>query len=270
MLPPAAQRQVDTGRSLRERGCLYCLRQDGPFQRVEHVVPRRLGPKTDRYVLEPGAVCDPCNHWLGRQVDAPFTSRFDITVHRALEGLSDRQGRVPAVIQGRDATCRLDLEISGGQVAIFAARADETHDGGLDIEIRPQERDPPDIAARTMRALWKIALGCAWGTTGRDFALDPRWDDLRRVVLGAPFRGYVLQAPFEARVTRRLDVNVAFNSPDRPDAITFEMGGVRLAAPLAAGTSITLATAKKEGWDVHATDVPAPHVVRLRLEPDKP
>jgi hypothetical protein len=110
-------------------------------------IPRRFGAETDRYTLGPGAVCDPCNHWLGRQVDAPFTDRFDITLSRGLERLRDRRDRSPTVIEGRDATARLDLELGGGRVTVFAARADETDDGGLDIEILPKQRDPPEEPA---------------------------------------------------------------------------------------------------------------------------
>src|SRR5437879_5899500 len=89
------------------RGCLFCLGVDGPFTSAEHVIPRSLGPRTEDYVIPPGGVCDPCNNWLGAQVDAPFVDRFDIRLTRGLEKLRGRKGALPDVIDGRDATAKL-------------------------------------------------------------------------------------------------------------------------------------------------------------------
>lgn len=219
-------------------------------------------------MIPPGIVCDACNSWLGKQVDAPFVDRFDMRLTRGLEGLSGRCGEPPLTIDGHDATCLLEVELGGGKVDIYAAHADETAGGGLDIEIRPKQRDPADIVARTIRALWKIALGCIW-LDRREAALDSRWDDLRCAVLGAPFRGYLLQAPFTVAVTRRMHVDVRPDTPAEPSAMGFFIGGVALAVPLAAGARITRADARRDGWEVHATDARAPRSVRLRLEPSE-
>jgi hypothetical protein len=235
---PTRRRTVASRLPLGQRGCLFCLEDAGPFTSEEHVIPRNFGPDADRFVIPPGVVCDPCNTWLGRQVDAPFADRFDVRVTRALEALTGRAGAPPLVIDGRDPTARLDIEVDGGTVTVYASRADETADGGLDIEIRPVQRDPPDIIARTLRALWKMALGCAWLARGAE-ALDPRWDHLRHAVLGAPLRGYLLQRPFVVAVTRHLDVRVDLDRPSAPDAITFALGGVVLGAPLAQDAAIT-------------------------------
>ncbi len=232
------------------------------------MIPRNLGPDTQRFTIPPGVVCDDCDSWLGRQVDAPFADRFDMKLTRGLEGLAGRAGAPPLTIDGRDAIARLDLEIEGAKVTIYAARAHETADGGLDIEIRPRHRDPDDIVARTFRALWKIALGCAW-LSDRDASLDPRWDYMREVILGAPFRGYLLQAPFTAQVTRRLDVNVNFTTPAQPSAMTFVMGGVTLSVPLAPGAKVDPADAHAAGWEVHPTEAAAPDVLHFRLEPSE-
>jgi hypothetical protein len=266
MMKRARQRAVATSIPVSDRGCLYCLTPNGPFTRNEHVIPRSLGPETDEYVIEPGGVCDPCNEWLGKQVDAPFAARFDMKLTRGLERLAGRGG-IPLEIKGRDPKVLLTVQLGGGKVAIEAERADRMPGGQLDIEIRPLERDPADVVTRTLRALWKIALGVAFLDRGRD-ALDPRWDHLRCGVLGAPLeKGFVLQRPFTAMVTRELHVHANFATPDLPDAMAFVMGGVALAAPLANHVKLSAAAIRAAGWEVHGIDKPAPKALHFRLEP---
>ena len=260
------RRRVSSALAPEERGCLFCLNSAASFSSEEHVIPRSLGPETDRFVLPPGVVCDPCNGFLGRQVDAPFVDRFDMRLTRRLEDLRGRGGAVPVVIHGRDATARLDVDLDGAKASLLAARAEETPDGGLDIEVRPVQRDPPDIVARTVRALWKIALGVAYLSRGAQ-ALDPRWDHLRHAVLGAPFKGFLLQRPFVVALTRRLYVDVKLDTPEDPWSIAFAIGGVSLAAPLMDGTSVTRGEVRRAGWELHTTDDAQPQSVLLRLDP---
>jgi hypothetical protein len=266
-----ARRHVATHLPLGERGCIYCLQTAGPFTSEEHVVPRRLGPRTDDYVLAPGIVCDPCNHFLGQQVDAPFTDRFDMTLTRGLERMRDRKGRLLEHIEGRNATAWLDMSIGDGPpIRIVASNVTPTPDGGLDIEITPQTRDPPDIVARTLRALWKIGIGCICLAHGQTAALDPQWDDLRQLVLGTPFDGYLLQRQFQALVTRQLNVNIKTEHPEHPDAVAFLMGGVGLAAPMTTHTpqQINRRELRDQGWEIRTTKDPVPKTIQLRLEPD--
>lgn len=266
MTKPVRRRAVNVAAPLAQRRCLYCLGADGPFASQEHIIPRSLGPDADRYVLPPGVVCDPCNTFLGQQVDAPFVDRFDMRLTRRLEDLRGRRGELPETIEGRDVTVRLNVDLDGATAVLLAARADETEHGGLDIEIRPLERDPADIVARTIRALWKIALGAAYLAHGRE-ALEPRWDHLRHAVLGGPFKGCLLQRPFLVMVTRRLDVRVNLDEPENPRAANFELGGVALAAPLAEGATLRGADARRGGWDVCTTEDKQPEAVLLRLDP---
>jgi hypothetical protein len=83
----------------------------------------------------------------------------------------------------------------------------------------------------------------------REQALDPRWDHLRHAVLGQPFRGYLLQHPFTAAITRRLDIHIDLETPKSPVAMTFVMGGVGLALPLAPGVAVAHADVAKAGWE---------------------
>jgi hypothetical protein len=47
--------------------CIYCTNTAGKFISEEHVVPEALG--NDELVLEPGYVCDTCNHSLLERLD---------------------------------------------------------------------------------------------------------------------------------------------------------------------------------------------------------
>jgi hypothetical protein len=248
------------------RVCLFCLSSDGPFTSAEHVIPRSLGPATNDYVIPPGGVCDPCNNWLGSQVDAPFVDRFDIRLTRGLERLRGRKGSFPDIIDGRDATAKLDVELEGAKVTLYAANVDETEDGGLDIELRPTVRDPPDVIARTIRAMWKMALGAIW-LADPERALSREWDHLRCGVLGYRFSGYLLQWPFTAIITRRMDVNINSEAPESPVAMSFVLGGVALAVPIAKGARIARDDVASAGWEVYTTESVPPTSVHLRLEP---
>jgi hypothetical protein len=128
------------------------------------------------------------------------------------------------------------------------------------------QRDPAEVVERTIRSLWKIALGCLWLARPSD-ALQPQWDLIRQAVLGAPFTGWLVQAPFTARVTRRLDVRVDFDKPASPLAMSFVLGGVALAVPLTGGATLEQAEWKARGWDIRRTGVAAPDTMHLRLEP---
>lgn len=225
-----------------------------------------MSRKSATSAVAPGVVCDRCKNWLGQQVDAPFADRFDMKLTRGLERARGRTGRIPDLIDGHNAVARLDVEIDGAKVSLYVARADPWGDGGLEIELLPKLRDPPDVVARTIRALWKIVLESFW-VLEPERAMSPDWDHLRHAVLGAPFKGYLLQAPFMAMVTRRLAVNANFDAPEDPCAMTFEMGGVALAVPLASGVKLVHADARCDGWEVHTTAATAPRTIHLRLDP---
>ncbi len=248
-----------------ERRCLYCL-GDGLSSREEHVIPAAFGLlQTKRWVIPPGFVCNDCNAWLGNQVDAPFIHRFDLMLARALGGIAGRKGRIQT-ITGRDATAQLDVSIDGQNVRIFASKVEPTEDGGLDIEIRPEIRDPADIVLRTGRALWKMGLGALWHAD-RELALERRWDHLRLGALGHAFSGYLLQRPMIVAPIDRVQLDVRLEADSDPGSITFFAGGVVLSTPIMPGRPVSASELSSGGWEVQSTKDEAQDVVRLRLEP---
>jgi HNH endonuclease len=265
------QRHVLSHLPMDGRQCLYCLANNEAFTQDEHVVQRAFGEAADKYILRPGAACDPCNSFLGHQVDAPFIHRYDISLVRGLEGISARGG-VLKELECVGPTGRLDIEIKPGvQVSMYVNEFEETANGGFRVRIRPKQRDPDDIVARTIRALWKIALGVMRGYMGRPFALDPQWDGLREAILGAPFSGYLIQAPFRAVINGALNVNIEPQTPELPSAVTFQIGGVVLAAPLVPNTTPPnddeMKKLRSAGWTVMTTEDPPPNELFFELEP---
>ncbi|HEV7943825.1 MAG TPA: hypothetical protein VGP17_13635 [Solirubrobacteraceae bacterium] len=246
------------------------MAQDASFTKDEHVVQRAFGRAADKYILRPGAVCDPCNHFLGLQVDSRFTSRYDISLIRGLEGWAGRSGPIKEIECRELATARLDIEIKQGvAVAMYVNECVDLPGGGFRAKVRP--RHPEPAVALTLRALWKIALGVMYGYLGPDCALDPQWDSLREAVLGAPFSGYLIQAPFRAIIDGEIRVNIEPQMPESPSAVMFKVGGVLLSAPLAPGTmppdDEEMRSLKGEGWTLLTTADPPPKELFFELEP---
>lgn len=249
-----------------KRGCLYCLGNDGPFTGQEHAIPAGFGANTADFVLAPGAVCDPCNHFLGRQVDGPFLGRFDMRLARALEGAKGRGGVID-MIEGRPPhTALLDIDVGDGHVRMHAAELQDDENGTF-FEIRPKDRDPADIVKRSVRALWKMALAniCR---EDPERALDAKWDPIRGAVLGHDFKGYLLSRQFMAIRTQRLDLAVDITDPQQPLGVHFRYGGVELAVPLLPGRQISQEEVAANGFEVQLTTERPPDVIRLQLDPN--
>jgi hypothetical protein len=91
------------------------------------------------------------------------------------------------------------------------------------------------------------------------------------VVLGAPFTGYLLQAPFRAVIDGQLNMNIEPRRPQAPGAVSFKVGGVVLAAPLAVGTTPPqdeeMQALLDDGWRILTTEDRPPQELVFELEP---
>jgi len=109
------------------------------------------------------------------------------------------------------------------------------------------------------------------GYLGRRFVLDPQWDGLREAILGGPFSGYLIQAPFKTVINGAINVNIEPYTPELPTAVTFQVGGVLFAAPLMPNTSPPeddeMQQLRKDGWTVTTTDDAPPKELFFELEP---
>lgn len=95
---------------------------------------------------------------------------------------------------------------------------------------------------------------------------------LRKAILGAPFSGFLIQAPFRAIIDGQLNVNLEPQTPESPSAVIFKVGGVILAAPRVPGTSPPddeeMRRLRSEGWTALTTDDQPPKDLFFELEPE--
>lgn len=75
--------------------CIFCKKNSDNQKSREHIIPESLGNK--EHILPPGCVCDKCNNYLSRKVEAPFLnseygkrSRFEMLI-------PSKKGRIPIV-----------------------------------------------------------------------------------------------------------------------------------------------------------------------------
>lgn len=75
--------------------CIFCKESSDDQKSWEHIIPESLGNK--EHLLPPGWVCDKCNNYLSREVEAPFLnseygrrSRFEMAI-------PSKKGRIPIV-----------------------------------------------------------------------------------------------------------------------------------------------------------------------------
>lgn len=76
--------------------CLFCKADSSASRSVEHIIPESLGNTTA--VLPPGVVCDTCNNYFARKVEAPFLQSPAVLHLRFHQRLENKRGRVPSVL----------------------------------------------------------------------------------------------------------------------------------------------------------------------------
>jgi len=79
--------------SLHMERCLFC-ESGGPFERVEHIVPEALGNSD---LLLRGEVCDACNQYFGKEIEAFVLGKTPIAFWRTFLGIRKKGGGLPHV-----------------------------------------------------------------------------------------------------------------------------------------------------------------------------
>lgn len=72
--------------------CIFCHGDSGQSVSREHIVPEAL--ENDSLILPPGTVCDTCNNYLGRKVEAPVVNSAPMVALRHMQGVGNKRGRV--------------------------------------------------------------------------------------------------------------------------------------------------------------------------------
>lgn len=144
--------------------CIFCKSQSDQSQSVEHIIPESLG-NTD-YVLPKGWVCDSCNNYLSREVEAPFlnstygrSSRFSMQV-------PSKKGKIPSVF-GFHPQSRSKIELVRDKEGGLSVGVAEGEDEPKWVNsILTSQRDSfwipapqlPEVNYETSRFIAKIAL----------------------------------------------------------------------------------------------------------------
>ena len=73
--------------------CLFCSSSSGPFTTIEHPIPESLG--NDEMFIEPGWVCDTCNHYFGTKVEAAALNYPPFGIERVAARVPTKKGKLP-------------------------------------------------------------------------------------------------------------------------------------------------------------------------------
>lgn len=168
--------------------CIYCRRTEGPFVSREHPLPEGLGNK--EIMLPRGVVCDPCNNGPLARLDDTLLNFAPVASLRVFQGVPTKSGGYP---HARFSNVHLaqvgpsDLHL----VSQSGKRSIREQPGGFRVEMAGR-RLTPRYLANLARFMHKATLGLMFLDHGRKYVLDPRFDEIRRIVGGADFEGYLL------------------------------------------------------------------------------
>ena len=109
--------------------CIFCKQDSSGSKSVEHIIPESLGNKT--FILPKGIVCDKCNNYFARKIEAPFLDSTAIKALRFEESIPNKKGHIPP-IQGL---------LNGSPVSLhkISVNSEDPHQVGLVIDIDPDD-----------------------------------------------------------------------------------------------------------------------------------
>lgn len=89
--------------------CIFCKTPSASCRSVEHIIPESLGNK--EHLLPPGVVCDACNNYFARKIEAPLLGGVHFQNMRGRQLLPNKRGLVPPQI-GIHAPSRIEVELN--------------------------------------------------------------------------------------------------------------------------------------------------------------
>jgi len=213
--------------------CMYCLRSGRPSN-IEHLIPAGLGPHAD-IVLPKGAVCEDCNHRLGREVDEALVHLFEVQLIRGLFRVPDRKGKTLDVLELRngridftDPEQLLKVEVSGDYL-------DERDGKSLLVTLIAKRKQSGPQWRRATRAVLKIGLGLTYLYHGAPIALGNGYDPVRTAICGEPYEGYLLIGEFDLTEWPHLNASLLHDIPGVTVGAQLRYGGLNLIADLGLG-----------------------------------
>jgi hypothetical protein len=154
-------------------------------------------------VLPVGDVCDHCNNVVLSQIDSALCEFFPITMRRMMLGTPSKAGKIPVLraskgtitfipgLNGEDPT----LAIKANSPKQPMVRPKPATEGKVTLNMNMGGGKPVKAAyaSQLSRAILKIGYEVAWLKYG-EMMLEPRFDHVREVILGAPRDGFFYMA----------------------------------------------------------------------------
>lgn len=177
--------------------CIFC-KQKPPsvtFISEEHIVPQSLGNTHQELILGPGTVCDQCNSGRLALLDQALLDFLPVKVNRVIGRIANKKNEHPVLKSANNVSMRhtddkLHITVPNSK-KITTAQAD----GSVAVKITLQaNKMTPKKTAVLARSLFKILFESAAKKYGTDWALLPKNDAVRDVVLN----GVALQHGFVA------------------------------------------------------------------------
>lgn len=180
----------------RVRECLFCRSTTNRFSTVEHIVSESMVGDSEKVLRK--AVCTPCNHGVLSNLDDELGKFLPIAFMRTVFGIPNKRGKIPptraanALIEARPSALEKLQPHQHVHVNAQSERVWQDTEGGFKLGLEGR-RMTRKYVSTLVRALYKITLELIYLDHGRKFALDPRFDDIREIVLGKrDFHGYLM------------------------------------------------------------------------------
>lgn len=80
---------------MNDNRCIFCKKDASTSVSEEHIIPESLGNIEHR--LPPGVVCDQCNNYFAREVEAPVLLSEYFIQARSRRGVPSKRGKIPLI-----------------------------------------------------------------------------------------------------------------------------------------------------------------------------
>lgn len=155
--------------------CIFCLGDSSSAKGLAHVVPEGLG--RNDFVLPKGAVCDPCNQYLGHELDSVLVAHPIIALHVQFLGLHGKDGKPRAVLGNVARNVYPNALTIPCDEPVFSVDETGARTGTARALV------PKNLSlTRFRRALYHVALNTIALQDGVERALDPVFNPARKYV----------------------------------------------------------------------------------------
>jgi hypothetical protein len=113
--------------------CIFCLSDEGPFSKKEHIIPESLGGVE---IVPKGFICDRCNHYFGSKVEKEALSLSPLAVARifmSIKSKRKRHARCKGIRFTKDAQ-GIEFEAEGSDAASIVVHVNQNEYDGLKTE----------------------------------------------------------------------------------------------------------------------------------------